>query len=63
MDYISPTHIQAITFTTAVGARRSSTFARHLQAMQNAAKKQTEMYQFFMGCKAEKKESCETEIM
>ena len=41
MDYISPSQIQTITFTTAAGARRSSTLARHLQAMQNAAKKQT----------------------
>jgi len=46
-----------------VGARRSSTFAKHLQAMQNAAKKQAEMYQFFTGCRPEKKESCETGIM
>ena len=63
MDYISPSQIQTITFTTAAGARRSSTLARHLQAMQNAAKKQTYMYQFFIGEKAEKKESCETQVM
>lgn len=40
LDYISPTQIQTIHFTTTSGARRSSLFARHLQAMQKAAKKQ-----------------------
>lgn len=50
LDYLSPTHIQSITFGHGgPGARRSSAFARHLQAMQNAAKKQEEMYHMFMG--------------
>ena len=31
--------------------------------MQNAAKKQEDMYQFFMGWKGNKKESSETEAM
>jgi hypothetical protein len=55
-EYISPHQIQAIQFTSAVGARRSSVFARHLQAMQNAAKKQEEMYHFFMDLKPSKQE-------
>ena len=49
MDYISPNQIQAISFSGASNSRRSSAFARHLQAMQVAAKKQEEMYRFFMG--------------
>jgi hypothetical protein len=50
LDFLSPTHIQSITFGQGgPGARRSSAFARHLQAMQNAAKKQEEMYHMFMG--------------
>jgi hypothetical protein len=49
MDYISPNQIQAISFSGASNLRRSSAFARHLQAMQVAAKKQEEMYRFFMG--------------
>jgi len=48
MDYISNNHIQSITFT-AVGERLSSSFAHHLQAMQNAAKKQEDKYEFFRG--------------
>lgn len=40
LDYLSPTQIQTIHFSTSSGARRSSLFARHLQAMQKAAKKQ-----------------------
>lgn len=63
MDYISSSQIQGISFTTASGARRSSTFAKLLQTMQNAAKKQADMYQFFMDCKTDKKETCQTEIM
>lgn len=55
-DFISPNQIQAIQFTSAVGARRSSVFTRHLQAMQNAAKKQEEMYHFFMDIKPSKQE-------
>ncbi len=50
LDYLSPSHIQTISFGQGgPGARRSSAFARHLQAMQNAAKKQEEMYHIFMG--------------
>ena len=49
MDYISPNQIQAISFSGGSNSRRSSAFARHLQAMQVAAKKQEEMYRFFMG--------------
>jgi hypothetical protein len=39
LDYLSSAQIQTITFGGPAG-RRSSAFARHLQAMQNAAKKQ-----------------------
>lgn len=52
LDYITPTQIQSISFQQQAGGsgqRRSSAFARHLQAMQNAAKKQEEMYHMFMG--------------
>ena len=63
MDYISPNHVQAISFSSQAGARRSSLFNRHLQAMQNAAKKQEEMYSFFMGCKADKKEGSQGDLM
>lgn len=49
MDYLSNNHIQSMTFT-AVGERRSASFTRHLQAMQNAAKKQEDKYEFFRGC-------------
>ena len=63
MDYISPTQIQTITFGSQSGARRSSLFNRHLQTMQNAAKKQEEMYNFFMGGKAAKKESNPADLM
>lgn len=55
MDYISPNQVQSISFASAAGARRSSLFNRHLQVMQNAAKKQEDMYQFFMGVKASAK--------
>jgi hypothetical protein len=48
LDYLSSAQIQTITFGGPAG-RRSSAFARHLQAMQNAAKKQEEMYHSFMG--------------
>jgi hypothetical protein len=64
LDYISPNQIQSITFAQAggAGARRSSAFARHLQAMQNAAKKQEEMYHVFMGKPArEAPAACEME--
>jgi hypothetical protein len=40
LDYISPNQIQSISFNNTQNSRRSSAFARHLQAMQNAAKKQ-----------------------
>jgi len=63
MEYISTTQIQNISYATTTGARRSSTFAKHLQIMQNAAKKQADMYQFFMGFKPEKNENCQTETM
>ena len=63
LDYISQNQIQTITFTTASGARRSSLFNKHLQAMQNAAKKQEEMYHTFMGCGQGKKDCGSTEIM
>lgn len=51
LDYLSPAQLQTISFgqPSAPGARRSSAFARHLQAMQNAAKKQEEMYHLFLG--------------
>jgi hypothetical protein len=52
-----------MTFNTVIGARRSSAIARQLQAMQNAAKKQEGMYEFFMGCTPDKRETSETEIM
>jgi hypothetical protein len=61
LDYLSPTQIQTISFGGA-GARRSSAFARHLQAMQNAAKKQEEMYHVFLGKPPkEAVEDCEME--
>ena len=63
LDYISPTQLQGINFTSAVGARRSSVFARHLQSMQNAAKKQEEMYNFFLDVKPERREDSQTDIM
>ena len=63
MDYISPSQVQSISFGSAAGARRSSLFAKHLQTMQNAAKKQEDMYQLFMGWTGNKKESMETEAM
>ena len=63
MDFISPTQVQTITFTSQAGARRSSLFNRHLKTMQNAAKKQEEMYHFFMGYKGGKKEGSQTDIM
>jgi hypothetical protein len=53
MDYLSPQHIQNINFSSMSGNRRSSAFARHLQSMQSAAKKQEEMYRFFLGGKTE----------
>lgn len=62
-DFISPGQIQTITFTSQSGARRSSVFARHLQTMQNAAKKQEQMYDIFMGCNSDKKEGTEADIM
>jgi hypothetical protein len=55
MDYISPSQVQTISFSSAAGARRSSLFNRHLQSMQSAAKKQEEMYHFFMGGKPSNK--------
>jgi len=55
MDYISPNQVQTITFSSQAGARRSSLFNRHLQSMQNAAKKQEEMFSFFMNYKGDKK--------
>jgi hypothetical protein len=63
MDFISPTQIQTISFTSASGARRSSLFSRHLQSMQNAAKKQLENYDSFLGCKPSPNEGSETDIM
>ena len=63
MDFISPNQVQTITFSSQAGARRSSLFNRHLQAMQNAAKKQEDMYHFFMGTKGGKKEGSKTDIM
>lgn len=38
-------------------------FNRHLQSMQNAAKKQEDMYNFFLGIKQDKKESSQKEVM
>ena len=60
MDYISQEQLQTVSFSSASGARRSSLFSKHLQAMQNAAKKQEDMFHFFMGTKQTKKESGET---
>ena len=57
MDFISANQVQTITFSSQSGARRSSLFNRHLQAMQNAAKKQEEMYNWFMGGKCERKQT------
>jgi len=51
MDTISPSQVQTITFASAAGARRSSLFNKQLQVMHSAAKKQEEMYSFFMGGK------------
>jgi hypothetical protein len=63
MDTISPNQIQSINFNSTAGGRRSSAFARHLLAMQSAAKKQEEMYRFYVGGKVEKKEECYSENM
>ena len=52
-----------MTFNTVIGARRSSAIARQLQVMQNAAKKQEGMYEFFMGYGTKKQENSDTEIM
>jgi hypothetical protein len=48
LDYLSPQHIQSINFSSVAANRRSSAFARHLQSMQSAAKKQEDMYRFFL---------------
>lgn len=62
LDYLSPANLQAINFNQPVpGARRSSGFAKHLQAMQNAAKKQEEMYRMFTGKPAREAVECEME--
>jgi hypothetical protein len=63
MDTISPNQIQSINFNSTSGGRRSSGFARYLLAMQCAAKKQEEMYRFYVGGKVEKKEESRTEDM
>ena len=63
LEYISPHQVQTITFSSQAGARRSSLFNRHLQAMQNAAKKQEEMFGFFMGCRLDKKEGSQGDLM
>ena len=63
LDYISTGQVQTMHFTSQAGARRSSLFNRHLQAMQNAAKKQEEMYNMFLGQKNGKKEGGEGEGM
>ena len=63
LEYISPNQVQTITFVSQAGARRSSLFKRHLQTMQNAAKKQEEMFSFFMGCKEDRKEGSQGSLM